>query len=44
MIVALGRDRQIPIPYGPYLAVAGWVALMWGGDLSAYYFHIAGLA
>ncbi|MCH8959452.1 MAG: prepilin peptidase [Proteobacteria bacterium] len=44
MIVALGRGRQIPIPYGPYLAVAGWVALMWGGDLSAYYFHIAGLA
>lgn len=44
MIVALGRDRQIPIPYGPYLAAAGWVALMWGGDLSTYYFHIAGLA
>ena len=44
MIVTLGRDRQIPIPYGPYLAAAGWVALMWGSDISAYYFHIAGLA
>ncbi len=43
MIVALGRDRQIPIPYGPYLAAAGWVALMWGSDISAYYFQIAGL-
>ena len=30
MIVALGRDRQIPIPFGPYLATAGWIALLWG--------------
>ncbi len=44
MIVTLGRDRQIPIPFGPYLAAAGWVALMWGSEISAYYFHIAGLA
>jgi leader peptidase (prepilin peptidase)/N-methyltransferase len=43
MIVTLGRDRQIPIPYGPYLAAAGWVALMWGSNISAYYFHMTGL-
>ncbi|WP_369602526.1 A24 family peptidase [Hahella sp. SMD15-11] len=30
MIIALGRDRQIPIPFGPYLATAGWIALLWG--------------
>ena len=43
MIVTLGRDRQIPIPYGPYLAAAGWVALMWGSNINAYYFHMTGL-
>jgi leader peptidase (prepilin peptidase)/N-methyltransferase len=43
MILSLGRDRQIPIPFGPYLAAAGWVALMWGTEISAYYFHISGL-
>ena len=43
MLLLLGRDRQIPIPFGPYLAAAGWVALMWGTEISAYYFHISGL-
>ena len=33
MIVLRGRDRQIPIPFGPYLATAGWIALMWGPQL-----------
>ncbi len=27
MIIFLGRDRQIPIPFGPYLAAAGWISL-----------------
>ena len=26
MVVLRGRDRQLPIPFGPYLAVAGLVA------------------
>ncbi len=33
MIVLRGRDRNIPIPFGPYLAAAGWIALMWGPQL-----------
>ncbi|TAK45937.1 MAG: prepilin peptidase [Betaproteobacteria bacterium] len=27
-----GRDR--PIPFGPYLAAAGAIALLWGGDIA----------
>jgi leader peptidase (prepilin peptidase)/N-methyltransferase len=30
MIVLRGRDRSHPIPFGPYLAAAGWIALLWG--------------
>ena len=30
LIVIKGRDRNIPIPFGPYLAGAGWIYLLWG--------------
>ncbi len=33
MIVFRGHDRQIPIPFGPYLAIAGFIALLWGPEL-----------
>jgi leader peptidase (prepilin peptidase)/N-methyltransferase len=44
MIVLRGRDRNVPIPFGPYLAAAGWIALMWGDDLVASYLHFAGVS
>jgi leader peptidase (prepilin peptidase)/N-methyltransferase len=37
MIVIRGRDRQIPIPYGPYLASAGWITLIWGESIKNAY-------
>ena len=37
MMVFLGRDKQIPIPFGPYLAAAGWIALIWGDALTSQY-------
>lgn len=33
MIVFRGRDRTLPIPFGPYLAAAGWVAMLWGEQI-----------
>lgn len=38
LILLRGRDRNIPIPFGPYLAAAGWLALIWGDTLVAFYF------
>ena len=38
-----GRDRALPIPFGPYLALAGWVELLWGPQLIAAYLHISGI-
>lgn len=32
-IILLGRDKNIPIPFGPYLAGAGWITFLWGHDL-----------
>ena len=43
MIVFLGRDRSIPIPFGPYLAAAGWIALLWGEEINRSYLKFAGL-
>lgn len=37
LILVRGRDRNLPIPFGPYLAAAGWIALLWGHDLTATY-------
>jgi len=33
MIVFRGRDRQLPIPFGPYLAAAGWITMLYGEEL-----------
>ncbi|MGH8482180.1 MAG: prepilin peptidase [Nevskiaceae bacterium] len=33
LILLRGHDRNVPIPFGPYLALAGWVALVGGRDL-----------
>ena len=43
MIVLLKQDRSVPIPFGPYLGVAGWVAMMWGDEITASYFRLAGI-
>ena len=36
-IMILGRDKNIPIPFGPYLAAAGWIAAMWGNEIMEWY-------
>lgn len=41
MIIFLKHDRRVPIPYGPYLATAGWVAMMWGPALMDRYMDLA---
>lgn len=33
LIVITRHDKNIPIPFGPYLAIAGWIALIWGDDM-----------
>ena len=43
LILVRGRDRNIPIPFGPYLAAAGWIALLWGQDIVEGYLRFAGL-
>ncbi len=44
LVVMRGRDRQVPIPFGPYLAAAGFVALLWGDRINNAYLQFSGLA
>jgi leader peptidase (prepilin peptidase)/N-methyltransferase len=44
LILLRGRDRNIPIPFGPYLAAAGWISLMWGDVINQAYLSWSGLA
>jgi len=37
MIIFKGRDKAAAFPFGPYLAIAGWIALIWGDQLTAIY-------
>ena len=36
-VMLLGRSRHVPIPFGPFLAAAGLVTLLWGGTLMDRY-------
>ena len=42
-LAAKGRDKATPIPFGPYLAVAGWIAFFWGDQLVDGYMRYSGL-
>ncbi len=40
LIVIKGRDKNIPIPFGPYLATAGFLALLWGNEITRFYYSL----
>ncbi len=37
MIVLMGRDKSIPMPFGPFLAGAGFIMLIWGPQINTLY-------
>ncbi|MGE7958980.1 prepilin peptidase [Pseudomonas sp. NPDC089530] len=44
-VVMLRRQRaqmSTPIPFGPFLAIAGWIALLWGGQITDHYLQFVG--
>jgi len=43
LILARRVGREMPIPFGPYLAAAGWIALIWGDNLQDMYLRTTGL-
>ncbi len=41
LILLHGHDRNTPIPFGPFLCAAIWIALPWGPTLMQAYFQLA---
>jgi len=42
-LIVFGRDKAKPIPFGPYLAIAGWIALIWGDALTESYLQFVAM-
>ena len=40
LIILARRGREVPMPFGPYLACAGFIALLWGHELTRMYLGI----
>lgn len=39
LIIFQGRDKSVPMPFGPYLAGAGFIMLIWGPQINALYYN-----
>jgi leader peptidase (prepilin peptidase)/N-methyltransferase len=39
LILFKQHDRSHPIPFGPYLAIAGWIVLLWGNKINNAYLN-----
>lgn len=37
LILLRNHHQGKPIPFGPYLAIAGWIALLWGDTITRWY-------
>lgn len=40
LIIFTKRLKERRIPFGPFIALAGWVALMWGPQINDWYVHL----
>ena len=41
-VIVKSKDRQVPIAFGPFLAMAGWIALIWGDKILNNYLGLFG--
>lgn len=43
LLTVQGKNKATPIPFGPYIAAAGWIAILWGEQLTGAYLAYLGL-
>jgi leader peptidase (prepilin peptidase)/N-methyltransferase len=43
LIISGRHARGDPMPFGPFIAAAGWISLMWGSQINSTYLRLAGL-
>jgi leader peptidase (prepilin peptidase)/N-methyltransferase len=42
LMIGRGWDRNVPLPYGPFLAATGWLTLLWGASFNETYLRWLG--
>lgn len=42
MMISGMHQRDKPMPFGPFIAMAGWISLLWGNDIISGYLSYAG--
>lgn len=40
IIIIQGRDKNTPFSFGPYLASAGFISLIWGEQINSFYYGL----
>lgn len=43
LLAIQGKKHTTPIPFGPYIAAAGWIAILWGEQITQAYLSYIGL-
>ena len=43
LILGGRHARGAPMPFGPFLAAAGWISLIWGEQINQTYLQMVGL-
>jgi leader peptidase (prepilin peptidase)/N-methyltransferase len=43
MLLLRRHQQGQPMPFGPYIAAAGWIALIWGERITDHYLRVSGL-
>lgn len=43
MLAVQKKEQSTAIPFGPYIAAAGWIAMLWGSQISDAYLRSIGL-
>jgi leader peptidase (prepilin peptidase) / N-methyltransferase len=44
-LIAISKHKKSqPMPFGPFIAAAGWIGLLWGDQIINAYLRSSGLA
>lgn len=43
LVLSRRHERSVPMPFGPFLAAAGWINVMWGDTITDWYLRFSGL-
>lgn len=43
VLIITRKSKETPIPFGPFIAIAAWLGIVWGFDITQSYLHLFGI-